>query len=82
MTSSLHQQLAAHIDQGVIPPYQYSYPPRSTYRPLTEGKWNIRDVWARDLANYQVPELNLYLHVPFCDRKCGFCNLYTIISTD
>ncbi|MFJ2747366.1 coproporphyrinogen-III oxidase family protein [Streptomyces sp. NPDC087297] len=82
MTSSLHQQLADHIAQGVIPPYQYSYPPRSAYRPLPEGKWSIPDVWAMDLANYQVPELNLYLHVPFCDRKCGFCNLYTIISTD
>ncbi|MFJ3722883.1 coproporphyrinogen-III oxidase family protein [Streptomyces sp. NPDC090045] len=59
-----------------------SYPPRSTYRPLEEGVWNTRDIWARDLEAYQVPELNLYLHVPFCRYKCGFCNLYTVISTD
>ncbi|MGW2274560.1 coproporphyrinogen-III oxidase family protein [Streptomyces yangpuensis] len=82
LTDRLTDQIAARIDQGVIPPYQYSYPPRSTYRPLPEGRWSIPEVWAMDLANHQVPELNLYLHVPFCDRKCGFCNLYTIISTD
>ncbi|GLV95315.1 coproporphyrinogen III oxidase [Streptomyces lavendulae subsp. lavendulae] len=82
LTDRLTDQIAAQIAQGVIPPYQYSYPPRSTYRPLPQGKWSIPEIWAMDLANYQVPELNLYLHVPFCDRKCGFCNLYTIISTD
>ncbi|MFM9368550.1 coproporphyrinogen-III oxidase family protein [Streptomyces sp. Da 82-17] len=80
--NTLRKQLAQYIDQGVIPPYQYSYPPRSTYRPLEEGRWNVRDVWERDLAHHQTPELNLYLHVPFCNVKCGFCNLYTIISTD
>ncbi|MEU5067534.1 radical SAM protein [Streptomyces virginiae] len=82
LRQQLTDQIAAQIAQGVIPPYQYSYPPRSTYRPLPQGKWSIPEIWAMDLANYQVPELNLYLHVPFCDRKCGFCNLYTIISTD
>ncbi|WP_328883608.1 coproporphyrinogen-III oxidase family protein [Streptomyces sp. NBC_00299] len=80
--NSPHDQLAEYIQQGVIPPYQYSYPPRSTYRPLDEGAWDVHDVWARDLANHPVPELNLYLHVPFCRYKCGFCNLYTVISTD
>lgn len=24
----------------------------------------------------------MYLHVPFCRYKCGFCNLYTVISED
>ncbi|MFB7172854.1 coproporphyrinogen-III oxidase family protein [Streptomyces sp. NPDC056254] len=82
LTDRLTDQIADQIAQGVIPPYQYSYPPRSTYRPLPEGRWSIPEIWAADLAHHQVPELNLYLHVPFCDRKCGFCNLYTIISTD
>ncbi|MDQ1049360.1 coproporphyrinogen-III oxidase family protein [Streptomyces sp. V4I2] len=80
--NNLRNELAQYIEQGVIPPYQYSYPPRSTYRPLDEGAWDAREVWARDLSNHQVPELNLYLHVPFCRYKCGFCNLYTVISTD
>ncbi|QNA71705.1 radical SAM protein [Streptomyces sp. So13.3] len=75
-------QLADCIAQGVIPPYNYSYPPRSTYRPLAPGQWDLQELWAQDLTKYQVPELNLYLHVPFCRYKCGFCNLYTVISTD
>ncbi|MCI3278924.1 coproporphyrinogen-III oxidase family protein [Streptomyces cylindrosporus] len=80
--NDLHSELTRHIEQGVIPPYQYSYPPRSAYRPLDEGSWDIRELWARDLGNHRTPELNLYLHVPFCRYKCGFCNLYTVISTD
>ncbi|CAM5474231.1 hypothetical protein SAVIM40S_00885 [Streptomyces avidinii] len=58
------------------------YPPRSTYRPLPEGKWSIPEVWAADLANYQVPSSHSLTRTrPFADRN-GFCNLYTIISTD
>jgi coproporphyrinogen III oxidase-like Fe-S oxidoreductase len=26
--------------------------------------------------------LNLYVHVPFCAQKCGFCNLYTVTLGD
>ncbi|WP_369386684.1 coproporphyrinogen-III oxidase family protein [Streptomyces sp. CG1] len=74
-------QLTDYIRQGVIPPYNYSYPSRSTYRPL-DGSWTAGKAWKLDLSLYQVPELNLYLHVPFCRYKCGFCNLYTVISED
>ncbi|MET9518634.1 radical SAM protein [Streptomyces sp. NPDC002994] len=73
--------LSSYIEQGVIPPFNYSYPSRSTYRPL-DSSWNVGDIWAEDLENHQTPELNLYLHVPFCRYKCGFCNLYTVISED
>src|SRR5262249_15902064 len=27
-------------------------------------------------------DLNIYFHIPFCRYKCGFCNLYTVTSTD
>ncbi|MEU1014254.1 radical SAM protein [Streptomyces sp. NPDC005898] len=81
MSSAIRDELARHIKQGVIPPFNYAYPSRSTYRPLN-GSWNIRDIWAEDLKRHSVPELNLYLHVPFCRYKCGFCNLYTVISED
>ncbi|MEU1128633.1 radical SAM protein [Streptomyces sp. NPDC005900] len=81
MSSAIRDELVRHIKQGVIPPFNYAYPSRSTYRPLN-GSWNIRDIWAEDLKRHSVPELNLYLHVPFCRYKCGFCNLYTVISED
>ncbi|MFF4325582.1 coproporphyrinogen-III oxidase family protein [Streptomyces sp. NPDC001591] len=79
--NAIRDELARHIEQGVIPPFNYAYPSRSAYRPLN-GTWNIRDIWAEDLKRHSVPELNLYLHVPFCRYKCGFCNLYTVISED
>ncbi|MEU3528089.1 radical SAM protein [Streptomyces sp. NPDC038707] len=80
-TSTIRDELAGHIRQGVIPPFNYAYPSRSAYRPLN-GSWNIQSIWAEDLKRHSVPELNLYLHVPFCRYKCGFCNLYTVISED
>ena len=69
------------ITQGAIPPFVYCYPPRSTYRPL-EREWSIEDIWKEDIRNSLNRDLNLYIHVPFCRYQCGFCNLYTIISTD
>ncbi|WP_326667960.1 coproporphyrinogen-III oxidase family protein [Streptomyces sp. NBC_01257] len=79
--SAIRDELARHIEQGVIPPFNYAYPSRSAYRPLN-GTRNIGEIWAEDLQRHPVPELNLYLHVPFCRYKCGFCNLYTVISED
>ncbi|MEV0573452.1 radical SAM protein [Streptomyces sp. NPDC050392] len=79
--SAIRDELARHIEQGVIPPFNYAYPSRSAYRPLN-GTRNIGEIWTEDLQRHPVPELNLYLHVPFCRYKCGFCNLYTVISED
>jgi oxygen-independent coproporphyrinogen-3 oxidase len=33
----------------------------------------MRDVWAGEPTD----ALFLYLHVPFCEMRCGFCNLFT-----
>ncbi|OPC77977.1 coproporphyrinogen III oxidase [Embleya scabrispora] len=52
--------------------YVYSYPHKTAYRPL-EPAPALRDVWAgQDLS-----ALFLYLHIPFCEMRCGFCNLFT-----
>lgn len=52
--------------------YMYSYPHKTAYRPL-QGV---------SLKNY-VPLFQggghgLYLHIPFCHAKCGYCNLFSI----
>jgi oxygen-independent coproporphyrinogen-3 oxidase len=52
--------------------YAYSYPHKSSYRPLSPPV-PIADVW----RNEDVSRLSLYLHVPFCEMRCGFCNLFT-----
>lgn len=55
--------------------YAYSYPHKTSYRPL-EPPRPLRDVW-RDESR---ESLFLYLHVPFCEFRCGFCNLFTIAN--
>lgn len=53
--------------------YQYGYPHKTAYRtfgaPLPLG-----EVWAHENKN----ALSLYVHVPFCEMRCGFCNLFTV----
>jgi oxygen-independent coproporphyrinogen-3 oxidase len=71
--------LHAHIERNAVPPFVYSYPPRSAYRPLATA-WSAEKVWQADGERASNDDLNLYLHVPFCRYKCGFCNLYTVTS--
>lgn len=56
--------------------YMYSYPHKTAYRPLD----------GISLHEY-APMLmgkghGLYLHVPFCQGKCGYCNLFSITGQD
>jgi oxygen-independent coproporphyrinogen III oxidase len=50
--------------------YAYSYPHKTAYRALD---LELRRVWASEDRS----ALFLYLHVPFCEQRCGFCNLFT-----
>ena len=52
--------------------YAYSYPHKSSYRPL-DPPVPITEAWRREDAS----RLSLYVHVPFCEMRCGFCNLFT-----
>jgi oxygen-independent coproporphyrinogen-3 oxidase len=52
--------------------YAYSYPHKTAYRRLTPPR-ALSDVWADEPAD----ALFLYLHIPFCEMRCGFCNLFT-----
>ena len=55
--------------------YTYSYPHKHTYQPLAK-KVNLKEAWqAEDTSN-----LFAYLHIPFCEMRCGFCNLFTIAN--
>jgi len=74
-------QIEQQMARGVIPPFVYCYPTRSAYRPL-DPSWQPHRIWQDDRKHSATNELNLYIHVPFCQRKCGFCNLYTMRSTD
>jgi oxygen-independent coproporphyrinogen III oxidase len=52
--------------------YGYAYPHKTAYRPLAQPR-PLADVWAGEDRE----RLFLYVHVPFCAVRCGFCNLFT-----
>ncbi len=52
--------------------YLYSYPHKTTYRPLAQPT-SLQEAWSRE----GVDDLFLYMHIPFCAMRCGFCNLFT-----
>lgn len=52
--------------------YMYSYPHKTSYRTL-EGV-DIRDY----LPRLEQKENSLYFHIPFCQAKCGYCNLFSV----
>jgi len=52
--------------------YAYSYPHKSSYQPLSPAV-SIADAWREE----DVSRLSLYVHIPFCEMRCGFCNLFT-----
>ena len=52
--------------------YLYGYPHKTAYRPFTPAL-PLESVWAEERRD----ALFLYVHVPFCEMRCGFCNLFT-----
>lgn len=55
--------------------YAYSYPHKLAYREL-ENPYTIKQVWQQQPHN----NLFAYLHIPYCEMRCGFCNLFTIAN--
>jgi oxygen-independent coproporphyrinogen-3 oxidase len=52
--------------------YAYAYPHKSAYRVL-DPPVPLAEAWQGEPRE----ALFLYLHVPFCEMRCGFCNLFT-----
>jgi oxygen-independent coproporphyrinogen-3 oxidase len=52
--------------------YVYAYPHKTAYRRI-EPRIPLAELWAGERRD----SLFLYLHVPFCEQRCGFCNLFT-----
>ncbi|NBJ93815.1 coproporphyrinogen III oxidase family protein [bacterium 1xD42-62] len=52
--------------------YMYSYPHKTAYRPLTG--FDLKD----HVHGLKGPGHGLYLHIPFCQAKCGYCNLFSV----
>lgn len=70
--------LAENISGGTIyQGYAYSYPHKTTYRPLDRSV-ALDELWARENRG----ALFLYIHVPFCWSRCGYCNLFALPNPD
>ncbi|GHH93983.1 STM4012 family radical SAM protein [Streptomyces capillispiralis] len=55
--------------------YVYAYPHKTAYRALPDRP-RLDALWATEPKE----ALSLYLHIPFCEVRCGFCNLFTRIG--
>lgn len=64
--------MVTDLDAGPYQGYVYAYPHKTAYRPL-DPRPTLRRVWERE----PLESLFLYLHIPFCEMRCGFCNLFT-----
>ncbi|MBM2621100.1 STM4012 family radical SAM protein [Actinoplanes sp. LDG1-06] len=60
------------LDESPYQGYLYAYPHKTAYRRL-EPRRALSDVWARERQD----ALFGYVHLPFCEMRCGFCNLFT-----
>jgi len=65
-------QLADRLNETPYDAYLYSYPHKTAYRPLSPAV-SLEQLWAPENRD----ALFLYIHVPFCEMRCGFCNLFT-----
>ncbi len=56
--------------------YMYSYPHKTAYRRL-EG------ISLKEYLPYlETGENSLYVHIPFCQYKCGYCNLFSLAGKE
>jgi oxygen-independent coproporphyrinogen-3 oxidase len=60
------------LDGSPYQSYLYAYPHKTAYRRI-EPAIPLGPLWAGERRD----ALFLYVHVPFCEQRCGFCNLFT-----
>jgi hypothetical protein len=68
--AELEARLDAILAGSPYQDYAYCYPHKTAYRPLVPRR-PLAQVWTGKDA------LALYFHLPFCERRCGSCNLFT-----
>lgn len=72
LSSSFYESIIENqINDSFWPGYVHAYPHKKSYREILDK--TSKDFWRN------IPDrLNLYFHIPFCYRKCSFCNLFTV----
>src|SRR5262245_54458766 len=69
--------LREQLRDCAYPGYVYGYPHKKAYRPLPSPV-TLADAWRDEDRRH----LYCYVHIPFCNQRCSFCNLFTYVPTD
>jgi oxygen-independent coproporphyrinogen-3 oxidase len=72
MANDTPDSLKALLSAPLFDAYLYGYPHKTAYRPL-DPPVSLKEAWKDEKKD----ALFLYLHIPFCEMRCGFCNLFT-----
>ncbi|RXI51521.1 coproporphyrinogen III oxidase family protein [Clostridium tetani] len=64
--------LEKYIEENPYKSYIYSYPHKKSYRTFDKA-FDLKKLW----ENRKSDNLTLYIHIPFCLNKCGYCNLFS-----
>jgi oxygen-independent coproporphyrinogen-3 oxidase len=76
--SNLKSEILRSIRDEKKADYIYMYPPRQTYRPI-----NFDDIeFHLENSLSKFDEVELYIHFPFCNQICSFCNLFAVVEKD
>jgi len=71
----MRRSLAQRMTEGGYDGYAYAYPHKTAYRPL-DPPVPLAEAWKGE----EKRNLFLYVHLPFCEMRCGFCNLFTTVQ--
>jgi oxygen-independent coproporphyrinogen-3 oxidase len=72
----LRQRLRRTLLDCAYPGYVYGYPHKKAYRPLPRPV-PLAEAWSGEDRR----RLFCYVHIPFCNQRCSFCNLFTHVPT-
>ena len=73
----LEQRLVDYLSGKPYLNYVYSYPHKTSYRDFEKPR-SLAKEWEHE--NKQA--LFLYVHIPFCEMRCGYCNLFTTTNPE
>jgi oxygen-independent coproporphyrinogen III oxidase len=69
--------LTAALQAGPYQAYTYAYPHKTVYR-IFDEPIALETAWKSEDRS----SLFLYIHLPFCEMRCGFCNLFTLVNAE
>jgi oxygen-independent coproporphyrinogen-3 oxidase len=83
LEGTLSPRLREALEGSPYAQYVYGYPHKTAYGPLDPPR-PLQRVWGEDFDRGALRRdaLFLYAHVPFCEMRCGFCNLFTTVRPD